>query len=51
MPGESLRPFTPRIIEIDYVSIPWGPEVFVSGLGCEPTYPFDPRNLSLYDTD
>lgn len=51
----ALRPFTPRVAEIDYISQPEGPVVFVAPSGsfsadCAADYPFDPRNLSLFDT-
>jgi len=55
-PNASLHAFTPRVVDIDYISEPSGPIVFLepagSGSGiynCASTYPFDPRNLSLYD--
>ena len=53
--GAAFRPFTQRIAEIEYISVPEHPIVFVdvgenSDLGiCEPMYPFDPRNLSILD--
>jgi len=52
----ALRPFTPRIAEIDYVSVPFHPIVFVDQTDtsecaiCESLYPFDPRNLSILDS-
>ena len=53
--GAAFRPFTQRIADIEYVSIPQQPVVFVdagenSDLAiCEPMYPFDSRNLSILD--
>lgn len=50
-----LTPFSPRVAEIEYISTPEQPVVFVEALAslsadCDIDYPFDPRNLSLFDT-
>lgn len=52
--GLALRPFTPRAIELDYISPPYHEVVFL-GIStsvvspCDTTYPYDARNLSILD--
>lgn len=52
--GFALRPFTPRAVEVEYVSPPWHEVVFL-GIStsvvspCDTTYPYDARNLSILD--
>ena len=51
----AFRPFTPRIAQFDYVSVPEMPIVFIDAgqnselANCDPLYPFDERNLSILD--
>lgn len=52
----AFQPFTPRLVKINYVTIPSHPKVSLpnvnpasGGIGhdCGPDYPYDPRNKSL----
>lgn len=61
---KALYAFSPRAIEVEYVSIPEMPVTFLDAsvnlpvspntsecitTGCDPLYPFDTRNLSIGD--
>ena len=49
----SLRPFTPKVRELGYVSVPAVPVEFLNLAYFEkcPGFPYDRRNSSLYDPE
>ena len=47
----AVKSFTERAVEIDYISVPHQHILYVDitgyTSGCDTTYPFDPRNMTL----